>query len=649
VVAFRVRFTLPAGSVNPNITFWINSDNAGTYYINGTQVTDRLVGGSGRGSSPVAPSAPGIPGVRSAALQSALHAGQNEMFVVVEDWGGLAGFNYRADVSVLASDPIIIVPPTPADTTPPVIMPTVMGTMGLNGWYTSDVSVSWLVTDPNSTVTSTTGCSTSSVTSDTTGVTFTCSATSGGGTASQSVTVKRDATAPVVTLSESPAANGYGWHNTPVTVTPQGVDGTSGIESCAAPVVLNASTTDTEVSINCTDSAGNVGTASIHVRLDVTPPTITAAATTAPNANGWYNGDVTVHFTCTDGTSGVAPGGCPVDQVLSTEGASVSSTAETTTDFVGNVSAPSNVVTVKIDKTAPTAAASAAPAPNANGWNKTDVTVTFTGTDGLSGIASCVTPVVLGEGAGQSASGTCSDMAGNVSAPATASNINVDKTAPSVTVTGVANGASYIIGGVPVAGCATTDTLSGVATSATATTAGGPAGSVTVTCAGATDKAGNAAAAVSATYTVTYQVCATQSRDDDEDDDHGGSRSKGHESGSTIPVKVRFCDANGRNVGSSSLKVKAIGLTPPASLADAGKANPGNFFRFDDGKYIFNLQTKGLPAGTYTLDFQVGNDPTVYHYSFTIRPDEPKHGKSDDKGKSEDKGRSDDKGGKKDR
>ncbi len=311
----------------------------------------------------------------------------------------------------------------------------------------------------------------------------------------------------------------------------------------------------------------------------------------------------------------------------------------------------SNIVTVKIDKTAPTAAAVAAPAANANGWNNTDVTVTFTGTDGLSGIASCAAAVVLGEGAGQSASGTCSDNAGNVSAPATASNINVDKTAPSATVTGVANGASYVAGSVPVAVCATTDALSGVATAATVTVTGGPLGNVTATCAGATDMAGNAAAAVSVTYTVTaptptYKVCVARGEhDDDEDDDHNGSRSKGHESGSTIPVKIRVCDANGRNVGSRSLTVTAVGISPTGVLNDAGNANPGNRFRFDDGMYIFNLSTKGLVPGAYTLDYKIGNDPTVFHYSFTVRPDE-KHGKGDDKGKD---GKSDDKGGKKDR
>jgi hypothetical protein len=42
------------------------------------------------------------------------------------------------------------------------------------------------------------------VTSDTAGISFTCTATSSGGTASQSVTVKRDATPPTVACNATP-------------------------------------------------------------------------------------------------------------------------------------------------------------------------------------------------------------------------------------------------------------------------------------------------------------------------------------------------------------------------------------------------------------------------------------------------------------
>lgn len=44
------------------------------------------------------------------------------------------------------------------DTTAPLITPTITGTLGNNGWYTSDVNVSWTITDAESTISSQTGC-----------------------------------------------------------------------------------------------------------------------------------------------------------------------------------------------------------------------------------------------------------------------------------------------------------------------------------------------------------------------------------------------------------------------------------------------------------------------------------------------------------
>ena len=42
----------------------------------------------------------------------------------------------------------------------------------------------------------------------------------------------------------------------------------------------------------------------VTVKIDKTPPTITAAATSDPNGAGWYNHNVTVHFSCDDSLSG---------------------------------------------------------------------------------------------------------------------------------------------------------------------------------------------------------------------------------------------------------------------------------------------------------------------------------------------------------
>ncbi len=319
--------------------------------------------------------------------------------------------------------------PPPTDSTPPVITPNVSGTLGSNGWYTSNVTVSWSVTEAQSAITSTTGCGPTTISVDTAGTTFTCSATSAGGTNSVSVTIKRDATAPTISGSASPAANLVGWNNTDVNVSFNCSDAMSGVASCGPAQTLSGEGAGQSISGTATDYAGNSASTSVSgINIDMTAPIASASALPAPNANGWNNTAVTVSFTGSDALSGGVI--CDPDVVLSGEGADQSASG-TCTDLAGNISLPATASGINIDVTAPIASASALPAPNANGWNNTAVTVHFEGTDALSGGVICDPDVVLsGEGADQSASGTCTDLAGNISLPATASGINIDVTAP---------------------------------------------------------------------------------------------------------------------------------------------------------------------------------------------------------------------------
>lgn len=79
------------------------------------------------------------------------------------------------------------------DTTLPVISPGISGTRGANGFYISDVTVTWMVSDPYSGIGSSSGCSTVTLSTYTAGTTLTCSATSVAGlTNSASVTIKVD-------------------------------------------------------------------------------------------------------------------------------------------------------------------------------------------------------------------------------------------------------------------------------------------------------------------------------------------------------------------------------------------------------------------------------------------------------------------------
>ncbi|MDP1845383.1 MAG: hypothetical protein Q8L09_01380 [Candidatus Moranbacteria bacterium] len=85
------------------------------------------------------------------------------------------------------------------------------------------------------------------------------------------------------------------------------------------------------------------------VLADTIPPTITGAATSQPNANGWYNSNVTVHFSASDAESEIES--VTSDVTISTEGANQSATG-TAIDKAGN-SASFTVTGINIDKTSP--------------------------------------------------------------------------------------------------------------------------------------------------------------------------------------------------------------------------------------------------------------------------------------------------------
>ena len=96
--------------------------------------------------------------------------------------------------------------------------------------------------------------------------------------------------------------------------------------------------------------------------------------------------------------------------------------------------------------------------------------------------------------------------------------------------------------------------------------------------------------------------------------------------GSTVPIKLRLCDAVGANLSVPSIVVHAVGVTrtgsnTPAALEDSGNANPDFDFRYDAalGGYIFNLGTVGFSPGTYMLSFVAGGDPTTHAAAFAVR------------------------------
>jgi hypothetical protein len=400
------------------------------------------------------------------------------------------------------------------------IAPSISGTAtpapNAAGWNNSNVTVHYDCSDAESGIA---GCTDDTILSTDGGnqsVTGTAVDNGGNGSTATVNGINLDKTAPSLSGAPTTSSNGNGWYNGDVTVHWTANDATSGVDGSTLPADTTVTGEDADLTagpVSVSDIAGNSASASVqHLRIDRTPPSITGAATTSPNGNGWYNDDVTVHWTCTDGLSGIAAGACPPDRTISGDGSNLSATASVS-DQAGNttsatvsgikidrtapstdISAPSgwhntnatvtlsatdnlsvvaathytvngspvqtgtsvtfdaegtydldvwsvdnagNVESHKsaqvlIDKTAPTIAHTQAPAANANGWNNTDVTITFTCTDsGGSGIASCTAPITeTHEGKDQPEPGTAADHAGNSATdPAT---VSIDKSDPTI-------------------------------------------------------------------------------------------------------------------------------------------------------------------------------------------------------------------------
>jgi hypothetical protein len=245
------------------------------------------------------------------------------------------------------------------------------------------------------------------------------------------------------------------------------------------------------------------------------------------------------------------------------------------------------IIAAACDTTPPTAAPTQSPPANANGWNNTDVTVTWNWSDSESGVdpSNCTNESTSsGEGT-LVLTASCKDKAGNQGSAQY--KVEVDKTPPSVTVKGVANGATYQLGSVPTAGCSTTDALSGVAAQATPNSSGGPVGAVTATCSGASDKAGNVTPPVSVTYNVTYVWTGFFKPVDNPPTANSGN------AGAAVAVKFSLAG----NQGTSIFAAGSPSSTPVACAAPGSTTGPttpttGNLtYDTTGGQYVYVWKT----------------------------------------------------------
>jgi hypothetical protein len=520
------------------------------------------------------------------------------------------------------------------DNTPPTTTISLSGTLGNNGWYKSDVQVTLTATDnEGGTGVAKTEYSFDGTSWNTYSAPFTVSTEGtttvyyrsidklGNVEATKTETVKIDKTPPTISGAATTSPNADGWYNTDVVVHFTASDSLSGIGTLTPDTTIATEGSNQSETGTATDVAGNSASITVdNINIDKTEPMLVFGdITPAPNAAGWNNNDVTIAYTASDNLSDIASSNPESPLSFTTEGVGLTQSV-TIVDKAGN-SATFASPAVNLDKTPPTISGAATTSPNADGWYNTDVVIHFTADDTLSGIDTVTPDVTIStEGAGQSASGTATDVAGN-SATAIVSEINADKTPPVITINVPGDGASYLLSQVALANWTATDALSGIS-SATGTVPSGSAiatGTVGMKTFSATaiDNAGNVR-----TVTVTYYVRYTYSGILQPLNADGSSIFK---LGSTVPVKFQLRDANGNFVTNAVAKIFITkisnGVTGDEIEAiSTAAATTGNLFRYDftSNQYIFNLATKPLSTGTWRIRIEL-DDGTSKYVTISLR------------------------------
>jgi WD40 repeat protein len=377
---------------------------------------------------------------------------------------------------------------------------------------------------------------------------------------------------------------------------------------------------------------------SVPEPTDISPPTSQSSLSSQPNGQGWHNLDVTVSLFASDddGGSGVQSisyslsGAQPANETTASGSSAnvvITSQGETTityfaTDVANNVET-AHTLTVKLDKTSPDVSCESSDGV----WHAEDVSVACTAGDAISSLAFGAdasfhldTTTVAGTETANNATGArvVCDIAGNCQTAGPITGNKIDKKAPVVTITSPTAGLFLLNQSVTV-GYTCTDGGSGVA-ACTGTVPNG--GALNTASAGqkvftvsSSDNVGNAAAPVSVNYSVRFGIVALY------------DQTKPNKANSIVPIKIRLVDANGNNVSSAGTVVHAIGVVRTGSQVSgatvaAAPVSSDVDFRYDAtiAGYAYNLQSKGLAAGTYALRFIAGGDAAaVYTVQFAIK------------------------------
>lgn len=264
-----------------------------------------------------------------------------------------------------------------------------------------------------------------------------------------------------ITARVTPAANAAGWHNADATVTYACTGGAGGLLTC--PAIVRVSTDGRAQAITGTarDGANNTAVATSTISLDKTAP-VFGAISPAASASPVFalTGPVA---DATSGLSAVTCNGQPAN--LTPQGFScnvnlavgLNAIALRATDQAGNAAQATANVTFAPQQL--TITSTATPAPNANGWNNTNVTVSFACAGGGAPLNCQAPQTITTEGGAINVGGTVRDAANNQAT--TSRTLKIDKTPP---ILNLASPASTLTTPLLALTGTATDALSGIAT-----------------------------------------------------------------------------------------------------------------------------------------------------------------------------------------
>lgn len=289
-----------------------------------------------------------------------------------------------------------------------------------------------------------------------------------------------------------------------------------------------------------------------------------------------------------------------------------------TTDCARVNGTASSATAIKIDRTAP----DASPASVTNTtWRNSPLSETFTFSDassgsglaanqGLTNNQFAITVSAESTSATQPTadSKTVYDVAGNSVARSVSALIDLTK--PTSSVSGPADGATYVSGFVPATSCVGSDVLSGIASAFNGTLStvdNATAGVKTVSCNGAKDNAGNIQTVASASVSYTVLTIGGYNTNFD------GNSVLTAKAGSAIPLNWAFSNGTSNvdildHVTASQATVTTCSAdqTPEtAALENATASGSSGLQRLEDGSYQFNWKSVKGETGCRRLTIRM--------------------------------------------